>query len=165
MQLCKHRVRDRTLFFMPHCGKAMYNNVLWANWSASHLAKIGIIGNSFISYQDKLVLRAPFSSLIDLCLSTHRLPVQQLREEAPYIYRVSTVLIMVTVSFIWPVTKNASLVSSFFLLRFTVCVQNTRFPAPILTIPSSTTLHFICSIQKLCPPFHRSFGCPVLNHS
>ena len=34
-------------FYMPHCGKALYNNLLYANWSIKCLNKIVILGNSF----------------------------------------------------------------------------------------------------------------------
>lgn len=53
----KHPGTDRqwTLFFMPHCGKALCNNLLWANWSARQLSDIIIIGNSFSS----LIERTP----------------------------------------------------------------------------------------------------------
>ena len=37
----------RTLFYMPHCGKALYNNLLWANWTPELLTNLLIIGNSF----------------------------------------------------------------------------------------------------------------------
>lgn len=56
-QQCKFRVDDRTMFYMPHCGKAMYNNLLWANWSSEHLSKIAIVGNSFNSYFEKYVCK------------------------------------------------------------------------------------------------------------
>ncbi|KAK8783099.1 hypothetical protein V5799_015560 [Amblyomma americanum] len=43
----KRSVRDRTLFYMPHCGTPLYNSVLWANWDASSLSSVVIFGNSF----------------------------------------------------------------------------------------------------------------------
>lgn len=36
-----------TLFFMPHCPKALYNNLLYANWSNDRLNRLIIFGNSF----------------------------------------------------------------------------------------------------------------------
>ncbi|XP_069128622.1 LOW QUALITY PROTEIN: SRR1-like protein [Argopecten irradians] len=42
----------RTLFYMPHCGKSLCNNLLWANWSKEHLSNMVIIGNSFTSITD-----------------------------------------------------------------------------------------------------------------
>lgn len=41
------------MFFMLHCGKAMYNNLLWRNWSKQHLEKVYIIGNDFSSYEER----------------------------------------------------------------------------------------------------------------
>lgn len=35
------------LFYMPHCGKAMYNNLLYSNWSKRSLTHLIILGNSF----------------------------------------------------------------------------------------------------------------------
>ena len=43
----KRKVEGTTLFFLPHCGKELYNNLLWANWNASSLSFCIIIGNSF----------------------------------------------------------------------------------------------------------------------
>ncbi|KAJ0390654.1 hypothetical protein ATCC90586_010924 [Pythium insidiosum] len=54
-----------TLFFMPHCGQALYQNVLLANWDAQRLARLAIIGNSFAAYSDRLLDRqARESSLL-----------------------------------------------------------------------------------------------------
>ncbi len=36
-----------SLFYMPHCGKALYNNLLYANWSYRALNSLCLIGNSF----------------------------------------------------------------------------------------------------------------------
>mmetsp|Transcript_925 Transcript_925/g.1689 ORF Transcript_925/g.1689 Transcript_925/m.1689 type:complete len:248 (-) Transcript_925:48-791(-) len=49
---CKRKVERPTLFYMPHCARAMYNNVVWANWGSS-LASVAILGNSFSTYGDK----------------------------------------------------------------------------------------------------------------
>ena len=35
------------LFYMPHCGKALYNNLLYANWTIDNLNRLYIFGNSF----------------------------------------------------------------------------------------------------------------------
>ncbi|KAG0726296.1 SRR1-like protein [Chionoecetes opilio] len=43
----KRRVVGTTLFFLPHCGKELNNNLLWANWNASSLPLCVIVGNSF----------------------------------------------------------------------------------------------------------------------
>ena len=53
-QRCQRQVQVHTLFYMPHCGRAMYNNLLWANWSPQHLSKVAVIGNSFHSYLERL---------------------------------------------------------------------------------------------------------------
>ena len=36
-----------TLFYMPHCGKPLYNNLLYSNWTINNLNKLYLIGNSF----------------------------------------------------------------------------------------------------------------------
>ncbi|CAE1147978.1 SRR1-like protein [Acanthosepion pharaonis] len=73
----KHRGTDKqwTLFFMPHCGKALCNNLLWANWSAQQLSNIIIIGNSF-------------SSLVE------RTPDRLLKRYYFYIWKISFFLIL-----------------------------------------------------------------------
>lgn len=42
----KRKVDGRTLFYLPHCGRALYNNLLWANWGLG-LSRVLIVGNSF----------------------------------------------------------------------------------------------------------------------
>ncbi|CAH3110555.1 unnamed protein product [Pocillopora meandrina] len=64
----KRRVENLTLFFMLHCGKPLYNSVLWANWGLG-LSNVIILGNRFTSYQE-------------------RIPSRKLREEASYIYNI-----------------------------------------------------------------------------
>ncbi|NWI69572.1 SRR1L protein, partial [Todus mexicanus] len=46
-----------TLFYMVHCGKALYNNLLWRNWSAGALSRMVIIGNSFRGVEERLLPR------------------------------------------------------------------------------------------------------------
>ncbi|NXL37585.1 SRR1L protein, partial [Glaucidium brasilianum] len=54
----KHAVEgSATLFYMVHCGKALYNNLLWRNWSAGALARMVIIGNSFRGIEERLLSR------------------------------------------------------------------------------------------------------------
>lgn len=38
-----------------HCGKALYNNLLWKNWSTQRLPLMIIIGNSFNGMKDRFV--------------------------------------------------------------------------------------------------------------
>ena len=64
----KRRVSQKTLFFVPHGGKPLYNNILWANWGAN-LKNVVIFGNSFGSYQE-------------------RIPLHQLELEASYIAKI-----------------------------------------------------------------------------
>ena len=64
----KRKVSQKTLFFVPHGGKPLYNNILWANWGAG-LENVVIFGNSFASYQE-------------------RLPSHQLKSEACYIAQI-----------------------------------------------------------------------------
>jgi len=51
----KHKIFRTTIFFMPHCGRALYNNLLWANWEPSLLSDMAIIGNSFQRYANSLI--------------------------------------------------------------------------------------------------------------
>uniref|UniRef100_A0A493TH30 SRR1 domain containing n=1 Tax=Anas platyrhynchos platyrhynchos TaxID=8840 RepID=A0A493TH30_ANAPP len=74
----KHQVQDSpTLFYMVHCGKALYNNLLWRNWAPATLSNMVIIGNSFKGMQERcapspapFLLCLPFSnaSLRDVCV-------------------------------------------------------------------------------------------------
>ena len=60
---CMHRVsKTTTIFYMPHCGKALYNNLLYSNWSPSCLSKLVILGNDFrtiesLSSDDQMIKR------------------------------------------------------------------------------------------------------------
>ncbi|XP_018116745.1 SRR1-like protein isoform X4 [Xenopus laevis] len=53
----KHIVDKSTVFYMLHCGKALYNNLLWRNWSAKSLSEMIIIGNSFKGIEERLLSR------------------------------------------------------------------------------------------------------------
>lgn len=46
-----------TLFYLMHCGKALYNNLLWKNWSTQSLSLMIIIGNSFCGIMDRTIER------------------------------------------------------------------------------------------------------------
>uniref|UniRef100_H0X307 SRR1-like domain-containing protein n=2 Tax=Otolemur garnettii TaxID=30611 RepID=H0X307_OTOGA len=48
---------EPTIFYMLHCGTALYNNLLWSNWSADALSKMVIIGNSFKGLEERLLAR------------------------------------------------------------------------------------------------------------
>ncbi|XP_061585956.1 SRR1-like protein [Cololabis saira] len=62
-----------TLFYLMHCGKALYNNLLWKNWSAQSLSLVVIIGNSFTSMRERSIERefkqqySYISEAVDLC--------------------------------------------------------------------------------------------------
>ena len=51
-------VQEATLFYMPHCGRRLYSNVLRANWSAAGLARLLIVGNSFEGYRMRMLTDA-----------------------------------------------------------------------------------------------------------
>uniref|UniRef100_A0A8C5L4E9 SRR1 domain containing n=1 Tax=Jaculus jaculus TaxID=51337 RepID=A0A8C5L4E9_JACJA len=54
----KRSVRgERTVFYMPHCGTALYNNLLWSNWSVDALSRILIVGNSFRGLEERLLTK------------------------------------------------------------------------------------------------------------
>lgn len=51
-EYCRRPIKEgggsvkRTLFYMPHCHKFMFNNLFWSNWSAECLSDLYLIGNS-----------------------------------------------------------------------------------------------------------------------
>ena len=53
---CCFTVEVPTLFFMIHCGAAMYNNLLWSNFCSTRLQKCLILGNSFRSFNEVAAL-------------------------------------------------------------------------------------------------------------
>jgi len=58
----KRKVIHPTLFYMPHCGKALYNNVIWANWEC--LSSIALIGNDWTPYIERNKDALSVSSLV-----------------------------------------------------------------------------------------------------
>ncbi|XP_014713340.1 SRR1-like protein [Equus asinus] len=48
---------EPTIFYMLHCGTALYNNLLWSNWSVEALSRVVIIGNSFRGLEERLLTR------------------------------------------------------------------------------------------------------------
>ncbi|XP_005396209.1 PREDICTED: SRR1-like protein isoform X4 [Chinchilla lanigera] len=48
---------ELTIFYMLHCGTALYNNLLWSNWSVDALSRMVIIGNSFKGLEERLLTR------------------------------------------------------------------------------------------------------------
>lgn len=44
-----------TLYVMPHCSMRLYSNLLWRLWEPELLLKIAVIGNSFSSYEGRLI--------------------------------------------------------------------------------------------------------------
>ncbi|XP_056008981.1 SRR1-like protein isoform X2 [Ostrea edulis] len=74
----KRQCEKTTLFYMPHCGKSLYNNLLSANWTPDRLCHLIIIGNSFTN----MVQNFP-SSTLKKCAS-FILRIQPFTEEVPF---------------------------------------------------------------------------------
>ena len=55
-----------TVFYLMHCGKALYNNLLWRNWERDTLPLLTIIGNSFSGIQERCVHDKPFTLLTEV---------------------------------------------------------------------------------------------------
>ncbi|MCJ8735092.1 hypothetical protein PDJAM_G00242740 [Pangasius djambal] len=78
----KRAVCHPTLFYLMHCGKALYNNLLWKNWSPQILPKVIVIGNSFLGIQERTLQRelerdySFLSHVINVCEETS-LPCSQ----------------------------------------------------------------------------------------
>uniref|UniRef100_A0A8C8ZWK5 SRR1 domain containing n=1 Tax=Prolemur simus TaxID=1328070 RepID=A0A8C8ZWK5_PROSS len=94
---------EPTIFYMLHCGTALYNNLLWSNWSADALSRMIIIGNSFRGLEERLLylnfsaqilkgleeLEFPQTSqFMDVFNDTsiHWFPVQKLEQFSPDIW-------------------------------------------------------------------------------
>ncbi|XP_053181732.1 SRR1-like protein [Scomber japonicus] len=69
----KRSATKPTLFYLMHCGKALYNNLLWKNWSTQQLPLMIIIGNSFNGMKDRAIEREfkqdyrYISQAVDVC--------------------------------------------------------------------------------------------------
>ncbi|XP_017558289.2 SRR1-like protein [Pygocentrus nattereri] len=78
----KRAVCRPTLFYLMHCGKALYNNLLWRNWSPHILPKVIVIGNSFLGIQERMLQRelerdySFLSDIVNVCEETS-LPCSQ----------------------------------------------------------------------------------------
>lgn len=63
-----------TLFYMMHCGKALYNNLLWKNWNIQCLRWMIILGNGFNGMRDRTIERefkrdyGYISQAVDVCV-------------------------------------------------------------------------------------------------
>ncbi|KAG1973315.1 SRR1-like protein [Pimephales promelas] len=72
----KRPVYQPTLFYLMHCGKALYNNLLWRNWTPQTLQNIIIIGNRFHGIQERMLQReferdySFLSNVISVCDET-----------------------------------------------------------------------------------------------
>lgn len=62
----KRRIQGRTVFYMLHCGRALYNNVLWANFDPSRLSDLVIIGNSHSRYVEQKECDSDGASILAL---------------------------------------------------------------------------------------------------
>ncbi|KAG7280912.1 hypothetical protein CRUP_009199 [Coryphaenoides rupestris] len=58
LQEGKRLTKRPTVFYLMHCGKALYNNLLWRNWKRDTLPLLTIIGNSFSGIQDRCAVVA-----------------------------------------------------------------------------------------------------------
>lgn len=73
------------LYYMPHCGHALYNNVIYAHRAALDIARLIIIGNDM---QEMYINEAHSDELTAIseyrrCCETLRLPVLP---EAPFVF-------------------------------------------------------------------------------
>ncbi|KAM9858818.1 SRR1-like protein [Aulostomus maculatus] len=82
----KRHVTKPILFYLMHCGKALYNNLLWRNWSTQRLPLMMIIGNSFNGMRDRTVERelkqhySYISRVVSVCEETQLACPSRLRD-------------------------------------------------------------------------------------
>ncbi|XP_013907855.1 PREDICTED: LOW QUALITY PROTEIN: collagen triple helix repeat-containing protein 1 [Thamnophis sirtalis] len=53
----KRSIEGPTHFYMIHCGKVRYNNLLWSNWFAEALPQMVVVGNSFRGFEERLLAK------------------------------------------------------------------------------------------------------------
>ncbi|KAL5490460.1 hypothetical protein ACEPAI_5293 [Sanghuangporus weigelae] len=75
----KHELEGATLAFMPHCDRALYENLLRANWRPEAIADLLLIGNDLRGYVDSIPSRvlgkeSPCISRLALLLASTPLP-------------------------------------------------------------------------------------------
>ncbi|XP_045743381.2 SRR1-like protein isoform X6 [Mirounga angustirostris] len=75
---------EPTVFYMPHCGTALYNNLLWGNWLVDALAKMLIIGNSFRGLEERLPARILQKNYSYIAKILEGLEERQLPETSQY---------------------------------------------------------------------------------
>jgi hypothetical protein len=63
----------RVLFFMPHCDKSLFNNLLWSNWEINKLNNIYIFGNSFNNMLETIISNISLQSFSYLFNITNKL--------------------------------------------------------------------------------------------
>ncbi|XP_051032387.1 SRR1-like protein isoform X2 [Phodopus roborovskii] len=69
-----------TVFYMPHCGTALYNNLLWSNWSVDALSRVVIIGNSLQCIEERLltkILHKNYPYIAKIVKSLEEFPLPQ----------------------------------------------------------------------------------------
>nr|XP_006640543.1 PREDICTED: SRR1-like protein isoform X1 [Lepisosteus oculatus] len=74
----KRLVYRPTLFYLIHCGKALYNNLLWRNWSTDSLPLLTIVGNSFCGIQESTlerVLKRDYTYIRDIMRACEETPL------------------------------------------------------------------------------------------
>ncbi|KAL4646533.1 SRR1-like protein isoform X1 [Arapaima gigas] len=74
----KRPVNKPTLFYLMHCGTALYNNLLWSNWSPQALPLLTIVGNSFQGLQERMAqqdLQRDYSFIADLMCVCQETPL------------------------------------------------------------------------------------------
>jgi len=69
----KRRALTKTLFYMPHCGKGLYNNLLYSNWSPEDLQNVIVIGNSFSLMAESVCSNRKLKLIYNYLVSAERI--------------------------------------------------------------------------------------------